>query len=77
MDIRRPNTHGHAARNGVDLMSRHPITCILPPDLLLRLAREASPEQREAILDTLQLDHGFRLARAELAARQAPRVPVR
>lgn len=56
-------------------MSRHPITCILPPDLLLTLAREAAPEQRDAILDTLQLDHGFRLARAELAARQAPRVP--
>ena len=56
-------------------MSRHPTTCILPPDLLLRLAREASPEQRVAILDTLQLDHGFRLARAELAARQPTRLP--
>ncbi len=56
-------------------MSRHPITCILPPDLLLALARDATPEQRGAILDTLQLDHGFRLARAELAARQPARLP--
>ncbi len=56
-------------------MSRHPITCILPPDLLLRLALDAAPEQRAAILNTLQLDQGFRLARAELAARQPTRLP--
>jgi Zn-dependent metalloprotease len=56
-------------------MSRHPITCILPPDVLLTLAREATPEQRAAILDTLELDQGFRLARAELAAQQPTRFP--
>ena len=51
-------------------MSRHSLACILPPDLLLRLSREGTPEQRTAALDTLQLDHSFRLARAEAAVRQ-------
>ena len=49
------------------------LACILPPDLLLRLASEASDEQRSAILRTLELDQTFRLRRAELAGRQVPR----
>ncbi len=51
-------------------MSRHSLACILPPDLLLRLSRDGTPAQRTAALDTLQLDHSFRLARAETAVRQ-------
>ena len=35
----------------------------------MSLAREATPEQRLAILETLALDHSFRLARAEIAGR--------
>jgi Zn-dependent metalloprotease len=54
-------------------MSRHPLACILPPDLLLELAREATDEQRPAILANLELDQSFRLRRAELAARQVAR----
>jgi Zn-dependent metalloprotease len=53
-------------------MTRHSLACILPPDLLLRLAEAASPERRLAILQTLQLDTSFRMSRAELAARPAP-----
>jgi len=48
---------------------RSPLHCILPPDVLLELARNGSSEEREAALDTLALDHTFRLARAEAAAR--------
>lgn len=51
-------------------MSSPAQSCILPPDLLLALAREASPEDRGAILDTIATDHSFRLRRAELVARQ-------
>ncbi|BEP14879.1 M4 family metallopeptidase [Acidothermaceae bacterium B102] len=51
-------------------MPRHSIACILPPDLLLSLVREAGNAQREALLTTLQLDHSFRLKRAEVAARR-------
>ena len=51
-------------------MTRHSLACIVPPDLLMTLAREATPEQRSAILETLALDHSFRLGRAELAGRQ-------
>lgn len=46
------------------------LACILPPDLLLKLAREATDEQRPAILRSLELDQSFRLHRAELAGRQ-------
>jgi Zn-dependent metalloprotease len=54
-------------------MSHHPLACILPPDLLLRVARESTDEQRLTILQTIELDRTFRLRRAELAARQTSR----
>jgi Zn-dependent metalloprotease len=54
-------------------MTTVPVACILPPDLILRLAQEASPEQRLALLHTLELDHSFRQLRAEVAARQGAR----
>jgi Zn-dependent metalloprotease len=53
-------------------MTRHSLACILPPDLLVQLARTADPERRVAILQTLELDHSFRLGRAESASRQGP-----
>jgi Zn-dependent metalloprotease len=49
------------------------LACILPPDLLLRLAGEATEERRSAILRTLELDQRFRLLRIELAGRQVGR----
>jgi Zn-dependent metalloprotease len=45
-----------------------PHACIIPPDLLAAVAREADADQREALLNTLQLDQSFRVARAEIAA---------
>jgi Zn-dependent metalloprotease len=64
-------------------MTGNLLTCILPPDLILRLAQEGSAEQRLALLQTLELDHSFRQFRAEVAGRQAalvlpssPAVPV-
>jgi Zn-dependent metalloprotease len=47
----------------------HSLRCILPPDLLERLARTADEQTRAAALDTLALDRKFRLSRAEAAAR--------
>jgi Zn-dependent metalloprotease len=55
-------------------MTRHSLACILPPDLLLRLSQSADPDRRVAILQTLDLDHSFRLARAEAAGRQGLRM---
>jgi Zn-dependent metalloprotease len=49
--------------------ARNPFHCILPPDVLERLARTGEGPTREAALDTLSLDRRFRLARAESAAR--------
>jgi len=49
------------------------IACILPPDLLLKLAAEASEEQRPAILRGLELDEGFRRRRTDTAGRQVSR----
>lgn len=49
------------------------LACILPPDLLLRLAGEATEERRSAILRTLDLDQSFRLLRIEHAGRQVRR----
>src|ERR1700730_15918417 len=43
--------------------------CILPPGLLDRLARTGDEEIRSSALDTLSIDHKFRLTRAESAAR--------
>ena len=57
-------------------MTKIPQACILPPDLILRLAREASAEQRLALLETLELDHSLRLFRAEGAARRAVSPPL-
>jgi Zn-dependent metalloprotease len=47
--------------------------CILPPGLLHRLAESGSEEARQTALETLALDHRFRLARAEAAARTGGR----
>ena len=52
---------------------RSPLECILPPNILLNLAREGSPEQRDAALATLAVDQSFRLSRAEAAARTPAR----
>jgi Zn-dependent metalloprotease len=49
------------------------LACILPPDLLLKLALEATDERRSAILHTLELDQTFRLRRAQLAEHQVAR----
>lgn len=54
-------------------MTRHSLACILPPDLLIELARSAEPEHRNALLSTLAIDQGFRTARAEIAARTIAR----
>ena len=43
---------------------RHSIFCILPPDLLHRIADNGSPAQRSWALQTLDSDHGMRLMRA-------------
>ena len=45
--------------------------CILPPGLLLKLARTGSDQIRETALRAIALDHSFRQARAEQSARQA------
>jgi Zn-dependent metalloprotease len=55
------------------MTERHPWHCILPPDLLSALARSGTAATRDAALDTLLLDHQFRLTRAESAARAGGR----
>jgi Zn-dependent metalloprotease len=49
---------------------RHPLHCILPPNLLRRLLRHEDADVRAAAAETLALDHRFRIARAEAAARR-------
>src|SRR4051812_41885696 len=48
----------------------HPLHCILPPNLLRRLLRHGDADVRAAAAETLALDHRFRIARAEAAARR-------
>jgi Zn-dependent metalloprotease len=55
--------------------SRDPLRCILPPDLLERLARTGEEAGRNAALDTLALDRKFRVSRAEAAARRGAFAP--
>jgi Zn-dependent metalloprotease len=55
-------------------MTHNPLNCILSPELLHSVARDATPQELKAILRTLEIDQTFRLARAESAARQGPAV---
>jgi len=55
------------------MCGRNPLHCILPPAVLHKLAESAEGEARAAVLETLALDHKFRLARAEAAARTGGR----
>jgi Zn-dependent metalloprotease len=54
-------------------MNRNPLHCILPPDILYRFASSDDAATRAAALATLELDHLFRLTRAESAARAGGR----
>ena len=47
-----------------------PLACILPPNLLDRLARTGDAALRNAALNALRTDARFRLARAEAASRR-------
>jgi Zn-dependent metalloprotease len=52
-----------------DIMGSHgPLHCILPPEILRKLAGHEQAHVRRAALETLALDTRFRLARAEAAA---------
>ncbi|MDQ6874429.1 MAG: M4 family metallopeptidase [Actinomycetota bacterium] len=46
-----------------------PTSCLVPPGVLHRIARNGSPEQRQWALDTLALDASLRSSRAVQAAR--------
>jgi Zn-dependent metalloprotease len=55
------------------MCTHHPLHCILPPRVLHRVAESGDDELRAAALQTLALDHKFRIARAESAARRGGR----
>jgi Zn-dependent metalloprotease len=42
---------------------RHPIFCILPPDILIRIARNGTKDQREFALQAIEIDQSFRTSR--------------
>lgn len=58
---------------------RQPLACIIPPQVLERIAQHGNKEQRRKALDTIALDHSLRAARmhnALQAASRASRVDV-
>jgi Zn-dependent metalloprotease len=57
----------------VRMSARDPIHCILPPSILRRIAEHGDDELRATALKTLELDHKFRIARAESAGRRGGR----
>lgn len=59
-------------------MSRHPISCILPPYMLDQIAQNGTPEQRQKAELTATLTAQFRASRLEMAARPSvvPRAPA-
>ena len=63
----RPRAIGVVIRER-DEMTHNPLHCILPPGILHKLARHSDEKVRASALDTLELDHKFRIARAESAA---------
>ncbi|WP_428338705.1 M4 family metallopeptidase [Mycobacterium sp.] len=56
-------------------MTRNPLGCILSPDVLLSVARDATSEDLAAILGTIELDQTFRQGRAEVAGRRGAIAP--
>jgi Zn-dependent metalloprotease len=46
---------------------RHSIYCILPPNILINIAKRGTAEQRDAVLETLSVDHSLRASRAQFA----------
>lgn len=55
------------------LRTRDAIRCIIPPQVLDRIARNGSSEQRRRALDTISLDHSLRVARLQNAFQAAAR----
>jgi Zn-dependent metalloprotease len=55
------------------MCTHDPIRCILPPRILRRVAESGDEEARATALRTLELDHKFRIARAESAGRRGGR----
>ncbi len=53
----------------------HPIFCILPPHILLEIAKRGTPEQREAALGALSLDHSLRSNRLALSLADNMKAP--
>ena len=50
--------------------TRHPLACFVPPDLLHEIARHSKDAAlRQSALDSLAIDAGIRVRRAEVAAR--------
>src|SRR5690349_5612496 len=67
------NRRAQARHGSENMRRRNPIHCILPPGVLHKLAGSGSDEVRTAALATLELDHKFRMARAETASRRGGR----
>ena len=56
---------------------RHSIFCILPPHILVNVARNGSPGQRAAVLSTLANDQTFRSLRASLVGQPSQAIQRR
>jgi Zn-dependent metalloprotease len=54
---------------------RHPIFCILPPHILISIAKNGTKEQREAALDALDIDHSMRTNRLTFSLLGGLQVP--
>lgn len=54
---------------------RHPISCILPPQILVEVAKKGDETEREAALETLDIDQTVRISRVtyQMLAAGAPR----
>jgi Zn-dependent metalloprotease len=52
--------------------SHNPLFCILPPHILIHIAKNGSPAERDAALATLETDHSLRSNRATFSLIAAP-----
>jgi Zn-dependent metalloprotease len=52
----------------VPVARRHPLACIVPPDLLRDVIRNGTEAEREAAADTMAVDQTFRTLRSAFAA---------
>lgn len=59
-----------------DVSNRNPLLCVLPPHILIEIARKGTPEDRDTALATLDMDYSHRSHRGAFSLLGGLRIPA-